>query len=67
MDHAGERTEPGRRAISLSCRTIWSKAELKYQNGVPVLVVSGTPEEIGRAVGALGVKPAARVVGCRAT
>jgi hypothetical protein len=38
------------------------KAELKYVNGVPVLTVGGTPEEIGRAVGALAVKPGARVL-----
>src|SRR5690348_7809708 len=38
------------------------KAELKYVNGVPVLTAGGTPEEIGRAVGALAVKPGARVL-----
>jgi predicted choloylglycine hydrolase len=38
------------------------KGELKYINGIPVLVVSGTPEEIGTAVGTLALKPARRVV-----
>jgi predicted choloylglycine hydrolase len=38
------------------------KAELKYVNGIPVLIVSGTPREIGSAVGALALKPARRVV-----
>jgi isopenicillin-N N-acyltransferase like protein len=38
------------------------KAELKYVNGVPVLTVGGTAEEIGRAVGTLAVKPGARVL-----
>jgi hypothetical protein len=34
------------------------KGELKYVNGVPVLTVEGTPEEIGEAVGVLALKPA---------
>jgi isopenicillin-N N-acyltransferase like protein len=34
------------------------KGELKYVNGVPVLTVEGSPEEIGEAVGVLGIKPA---------
>jgi predicted choloylglycine hydrolase len=38
------------------------KAELKYVNDLPVLVVSGTPEEIGTAVGVLALKPAERVL-----
>jgi hypothetical protein len=37
-------------------------AELKYVNGIPVLTVGGTPEEMGRAAGALAVKPGARVL-----
>jgi predicted choloylglycine hydrolase len=37
--------------------------ELKYVNGVPVLVVSGSPEEMGTAVGALALKPAPKVIG----
>jgi len=36
--------------------------ELKYIEGIPVLVVSGTPEEMGTAVGALALKPGARVL-----
>jgi len=39
------------------------KAELKYVNGLPVLVVSGTPEEMGSAVGLLALVPAKRVLG----
>ena len=38
------------------------KAELKYVNGVPVLTVAGTPDEIGTAVGTLALKPARRVL-----
>jgi predicted choloylglycine hydrolase len=38
------------------------KAELKYVNGIPVLTVEGTPEEIGTAVGTLALKPARRVL-----
>ena len=38
------------------------KGELRYVRGVPVLVVGGTPEEIGEAVGALAVKPAGRAL-----
>src|SRR5262245_48119458 len=39
------------------------KAELKYINGLPLLVVAGTPEEMGAAVGALALKPGSRVLG----
>jgi hypothetical protein len=35
--------------------------ELKYVNGLPVLTVSGTPEQIGEAVGVLAVRPAAKM------
>jgi predicted choloylglycine hydrolase len=38
------------------------KAELKYRNDLPVLVVEGSPEEMGTAVGTLAMKPAARVL-----
>jgi len=34
------------------------KGELKYINGVPVLTVEGTPEEIGEQVGKLAIKHA---------
>jgi isopenicillin-N N-acyltransferase-like protein len=36
------------------------KGELRHRNGLPVLVVSGTPEEMGTAVGALAIKPSPR-------
>jgi hypothetical protein len=39
------------------------KGELRYLSGVPVLTVEGGPEEIGRQVGVLGVKPATRLLG----
>ena len=35
--------------------------ELKYRNGLPVLTVAGTPEEIGKAVGVLALKPGRRI------
>jgi isopenicillin-N N-acyltransferase like protein len=35
------------------------RGELKYRNGVPVLTVAGTPEEIGEQIGVLAVKPLA--------
>jgi hypothetical protein len=38
------------------------KGELKYVSGVPVLVVEGTPDQIGQQVGVLAVKPAARLL-----
>src|SRR5262245_33319235 len=38
------------------------KAELKYVNDLPVLIVSGTPEEIGEEIGTLAAKPASRLV-----
>ncbi len=36
----------------------FDKGELKYINGVPVLTVEGTPEEIGKQFGELALKPA---------
>jgi predicted choloylglycine hydrolase len=39
-----------------------SGAELKFINQVPVLTVSGKPDEIGAAVGRLALKPGARVL-----
>jgi hypothetical protein len=36
-------------------------AQLRYLDGVPVLTVAGSPEQIGEAVGALGVRPAERM------
>jgi predicted choloylglycine hydrolase len=38
------------------------KGELSYRNGLPVLVVSGTPEEIGTTVGTLALKPSPRAL-----
>src|SRR4051812_28247083 len=38
------------------------KAELKYVNGIPVLTVAGTPEEMGAGVGALALKPGRRAL-----
>ncbi len=38
------------------------KAELKYAGNVPVLVVEGTPADIGQAVGTLALKPGKRVL-----
>jgi len=40
----------------------YGKGELKYTNGLPVLTVAGTPEEIGAQVGALTAKPLQRLV-----
>jgi len=34
------------------------KGELKYVNDIPVLIVEGTPEEIGEQFGTLAIKPA---------
>jgi len=36
----------------------YAHGELKYVNGLPVLTVEGTPDQIGEAVGALAVRPA---------
>ena len=38
------------------------KGQLEYRDGLPVLVVEGTPKEIGQQIGVLGVRPAARVI-----
>jgi hypothetical protein len=35
----------------------FDKGELKYINGVPVLTLEGTPEEIGTQFGELALKP----------
>jgi hypothetical protein len=39
------------------------KAELKYIKGIPVLLVQGTPREMGQGVGALALKPGKRILG----
>jgi hypothetical protein len=39
------------------------KGELKYRNGVAVLVAAGTPDEIGEQIGRLAVKPLAPHIG----
>ncbi len=39
------------------------QGELRYVNGLPVLRVAGTPDEIGEQVGTLAVAPAQRVLG----
>jgi predicted choloylglycine hydrolase len=38
------------------------KGEMKYEKGIPILTVQGTPEEIGEQVGILAIKPAKRVL-----
>src|SRR5437588_11726834 len=38
------------------------KGSLKYVNGIPVLTVEGTPEEIGEQMGTLAGKPAAKLL-----
>jgi hypothetical protein len=38
------------------------KGELKYINGLPVLMVEGTPEEMGEQIGILAVKPAGQIL-----
>lgn len=38
------------------------KGKLQYVNGLPVLTVEGTPEEIGAQVAVLAVKPAERIL-----
>src|SRR5690348_7994415 len=38
------------------------RGELRYVNGLPVLLVAGTPEEIGTAAGALAVRPGERML-----
>jgi isopenicillin-N N-acyltransferase-like protein len=39
------------------------KAELKCINGLPVLQVEGSPEEIGEAIGVLALRPAQKMTG----
>src|SRR5205823_7470068 len=38
------------------------KGELKYRNGLPVLVLEGTPKEIGEQEALLAVKPGSRIL-----
>ena len=40
----------------------WGNGELRYINGLPVLTVTGSPEQIGEAVGVLAVKPGRRML-----
>jgi isopenicillin-N N-acyltransferase-like protein len=40
----------------------YGKGELRYLQGVPVLVVAGSPEEIGEQMGVLALRPAAPAV-----
>lgn len=39
----------------------YGHAELKYINGLPVLTVDGSPEEIGEAIGTLALQPGERI------
>jgi isopenicillin-N N-acyltransferase-like protein len=39
-----------------------AKGELRYVNGIPVLLVQGSPEEMGEQAGVLALKPAAGLV-----
>ncbi len=36
------------------------RGELKYRNGLPILIAAGKPEEIGEQIGTLAVKPVAK-------
>src|SRR2546421_12666486 len=38
------------------------RGELVYRDGVPILRVAGTPEEIGAQLGVLSVRPAPRLL-----
>jgi len=38
------------------------KGELRYINGLPVLTVAGTPEEMGEQIGVLALKPARAIL-----
>jgi predicted choloylglycine hydrolase len=40
----------------------YAKGELKYINGLPVLIVEGTPEQIGAQIGKLTAKPLIRLL-----
>ena len=55
---ADARSEPFR----FPAGKVGARAELKYVSGLPVLVASGTPGEIGEAVGTLALKPEPKVL-----
>src|SRR6266849_1140858 len=40
----------------------YGKGKLQYINDLPVLTVEGTPEEIGKQIGILAVKPAPQIL-----
>ena len=40
----------------------YDKGELRYINGIPVLTVGGSPEEIGEQIGVLALKPSLGLV-----
>ena len=52
----------GRGALPLPRSQAWPR-ELRYINGIPVLLVAGTPEEMGEQMGILALKPAAPAIG----
>jgi hypothetical protein len=41
----------------------FGQGELRYRNGLPVLSVAGTPEEMGTQIGKLTAKPMSRLMG----
>jgi hypothetical protein len=53
---------PGAEPFRFPEGRLGANAELKYCGGLPVLVLGGTPEEMGRAAGVLALKPGARVL-----
>src|SRR4051812_34706257 len=59
---AGRADPKADEAFHFPAGRLGTKAELKYVNGLPVLVVGGTPEEMGTAVGALAVKTGPRAL-----
>ncbi|HVS34059.1 MAG TPA: C45 family peptidase [Gemmataceae bacterium] len=55
---SAEKDEP----FHYPCCKLADGAELNYVNDLPVLTVSGSPEQIGAAVGSLALKPSARIL-----
>src|SRR5262249_4742810 len=53
---------PGALTLPLYDEGKHGKGELKYINGLPVLIVEGTPKEIGEQIGTLTKKPLARLL-----
>jgi isopenicillin-N N-acyltransferase-like protein len=60
LHNYGPRSQPGHERVYPEGKH--KQGELKYVNGIPILIVQGTPEEMGEQAGVLTVKPLKHLV-----